>query len=108
MKITNRDNMVITAAHKEPCDENHPYFTVNVEAMFKAARNLSDDAFVLWMYFAKNQNGSCVDLSPDDAAKWGVKRSSFDRLMDELTKLGYIKDLGRDIFIFYENPENHK
>lgn len=52
MKITNRD-MVVTAAHKEPCDENHPYCTVNVEAMFKAARNLSDDAFVLWMYFAK-------------------------------------------------------
>ena len=107
MKITDRD-MIITVANKEPCDENHPYFTVNVEAMSEAARNLSDDAFVLWMYFAKNQNGSCVDLSPDDAAKWGVKRSSFDRLMDELTKRGYIKDLGRDIFIFYENPENHK
>ena len=106
MKITNK-NMVVEV-YNEPCDENHPYFTVNVEAMFKAARNLSDDAFVLWMYFAKNQNGSCVDLSPDDAAKWGVKRSSFDRLMDELTKLGYIKDLGKDVFIFYENPENHK
>ena len=107
MKITNRD-MVVTAAHKKPCDENHPYCTINVEATFKAARNLSDDAFKLWCYFAKNQDGCSVKLSLTDAAKWGFKKGSFYKAMDELTKLGYIKDLGRDVFIFYENPENHK
>lgn len=37
---------------KEPCDENHPYATINVEAMEKAARELSDDAFKLWCYLA--------------------------------------------------------
>ena len=51
MKITNR-NMVVTA-HKEPCDENHPYATINTEAMRKAAQNLNRGAFKLWMYFAK-------------------------------------------------------
>lgn len=50
MKITNR-NMVVLV-HNEPCDENHPYCTINVEAMFKAARNLSEDAFKLWCYLA--------------------------------------------------------
>lgn len=57
MKITNR-NIVVTA-HKEPCDENHPYATINTEAM------------------------------------------------DELTKRKYIEDLGRDVFIFYENPNSN-
>lgn len=107
MKITNRDNMVITAAHKEPCDENHPYCMINKEAMFKAARNLSDDAFKLWMYFAKNPDGCSVKISLNDAAKWGFKKGSFYKEMDELTKLGYIRDLGRDVFIFCENPSSN-
>ena len=107
MKITNRNNMVVEV-HNEPCDENHPYVMIDVEATFKAARNLSDDAFKLWMYFAKNPDGCSFKLSLIDAAKWGFKRGSFYKAMDELTKLGYIRDLGRDVFIFYENPENHK
>lgn len=98
--------MVVTVC-KEPCDENHPYATINVEAMEKAARNLSDDAFMLWVYFAKNQDGCYVDLSPDDAVKWGVKRSSFDKSMDELTKLGYIRDLGGNVLTFCDNPSSN-
>lgn len=50
MKITNR-NMVVLV-HKEPRDENHPYATINVKAMEKAARELSGDAFKLWCYLA--------------------------------------------------------
>lgn len=107
MKITNRNNMKVFI-QKEPCDENHPYATIDVEAMRQAARNLSDDAFKLWMYFAKNPDGCSFKLSLIDAAKWGFKKGSFYKAMDELTKPGYIRDLGRDVFIFYENPENHK
>lgn len=50
MKITNKK--MIVEVHKEPCDKNHPYATINVEAMRKAAQNLSDDAFKLWCYLA--------------------------------------------------------
>lgn len=49
MKITNKKIVVV---HKEPCDENHPYATIDVEAMRKAAQNLSGDAFKLWCYLA--------------------------------------------------------
>lgn len=51
MKITNKDNMVVFV-HKEPCDENHLYATIDVEAMRKAAHDLSGDAFKLWCYLA--------------------------------------------------------
>lgn len=46
MKITNRNKMKVFV-QKEPCDENHPYATINVEAMRKAAH-----AFKLWCYLA--------------------------------------------------------
>lgn len=105
MKITNR-NMVVTA-HKEPCDENHPYATINTEAMRKAAQNLNRGAFKLWMYFAKTPKGRSMVLSLDDAANWGFKAESFYEAMDELTKRKYIRDLGRDVFIFYENPSSN-
>lgn len=51
MKITNKDNMTVLV-HREPCDENHPYATIDVEAMRKAAQDLSGDAFKLWCYLA--------------------------------------------------------
>ena len=50
MKITNKKKIVVV--HNEPCDENHPYATINVEAMRKAAQDLSGDAFKLWCYLA--------------------------------------------------------
>lgn len=106
MKITDRNNMVVRV-HNEPCDENHPYCMINMEAAGKAVQNLSGGAFRLWMYFAKNPKGHTVKLSLDDAAKWGIKESSFYESMDELTKRGYIRDLGRDVFIFYENPRSN-
>lgn len=106
MTITNKD-MIVTAAHKEPCDKNNSYCTFSVEAFKKAVRELSGNAFKLWMYFAKNQDGCSVEMSLTDAAKWGFKKGSFYKAMDELTKLGYIRDLGRDVFIFYENPSSN-
>ena len=106
MKITNGDNMAVLV-HKEPCDKNHPYCMINMEAAGKAVQNLSEDAFKLWCYFAKNPKGHNMVLSLDDAAKWGIKESSFYESMDELTKRKYISDLGRDVFIFYENPNSN-
>lgn len=50
MSITNKKMAV--EVHKELCDENHPYVTIDVEAMYKAAQNLSADEFKLWVYLA--------------------------------------------------------
>lgn len=51
MKISNRDNMTVFV-RKEPCDENHTYATIDVDAMRQAAHDLSGDAFKLWCYLA--------------------------------------------------------
>ena len=102
MKITNRDMVVFI--RKEPRDENNTIFTVNVEAACEAIETLSENAYNLWCYFASSPKGRSMILSLDDVAKRGFKESSFYESMDELAKRGYISDLGRDVFIFYENP----
>lgn len=49
MSITNKK---IVEIHKEPCNENNPYCTINLEAMSKAAHDLSGEAFKQWCYLA--------------------------------------------------------
>ena len=92
---------------KEPLDENYPFLAVNAEAACEAIENLSEDAYRLWCYFANNPKGRSFVLTLDDLAERRFTESSFYESMDELTKLGYIRDLGRDVFIFYENPNSN-
>lgn len=102
MKITNKNNMVVFV-QKEPCKEDS-IFTVNVEAACEAIETLSENTYNLWCYFASRPKGHNMVFSLDDVAKRGFKESSFYESMDELAKRGYISDLGRDVFIFYEFP----
>ena len=104
MKITNRDMVVFI--RKEPCEKDS-IFVVNVEAACEAIEILSENAYNLWCYFASSPKGRSMILSLDDVAKRGFKESSFYESMDELAKRGYISDLGRDVFIFYENPSSN-
>lgn len=100
MKITNKNNIVVFV-YKEPCEKKDPIFTVNLEAACEAIEILSEDAFRLWTYFDSSPKGHMV-LSLDDVAERRFTESSFYESMDELTKVGYISDLGGDAFIFYE------
>lgn len=45
-------NKKIVEIHKEPCNENNPYCTINLEAMSKAAHDLDGEAFKQWCYLA--------------------------------------------------------
>ena len=101
MSVPNQKKIIIQNA---PCDRNNLYCMINIEALQKAVSELSGVGLALWLYLAKNQNGYSLDLSPADAAKWGIKRSSFYRAEDELTRLGYIKHHKGNVFIFCNNP----
>lgn len=101
MKITNRNSMVVFV-HKELCEKKDPFFAGNVEAAWEAVQILSRDAYKLWCYFDSSPKGRSMVLSLDDVVEWGIKESSFYESMEELIKVGYISDLGRNVFIFYE------
>lgn len=97
-------NQKIIQVQKAPCNKNNLYCTINLEALQQAMSELSGAGLALWLYLSKNQNGYSLELSPADAISWGIKKSSFYRAIDELTKLGYIKYLKGNVFTFYENP----
>lgn len=101
MSVPNQRKIIIQNA---PCDRNNLYCMINIEALQQAMSELSGAGLALWLYLAKNQNGYSMDLSPADAAKYGIKRSSFYRAEDELTRLGYIKHHKGNVFIFCNNP----
>lgn len=101
MSVPNQKKIIIQNA---PCDRNNLYCMINIEALQQAMSELSGAGLALWLYLSKNQNGYSLDLSPADAAKWGIKRSSFYRAEDELTRLGYIKYLKGNVFIFCNKP----
>ena len=97
-------NQKIIQVQKAPCNKNNLYCTINLEALQWAMSELSGAGLALWLYLSKNQNGYSLELSPADATSWGIKKSSFYRAIDELTKLGYIRYLKGNVFAFYENP----
>lgn len=71
MTITNQK------VQKAPCDKNHPCVTIELEAFQKAVSELNGAGLALWCYLVANQDGDSLKLSPADAAKWGITRSSF-------------------------------
>lgn len=97
-------NQKIIQVQKAPCNKNNLYCTINLEALQQAMSELSGAGLALWLYLSKNQNGYSLELSPADATSWGIKKSSFYRAIDELTKLGYIRYLKGNVFTFCENP----
>lgn len=97
-------NQKIIQVQKAPCNKNNLYCTINLEALQQAMSELSGAGLALWLYLSKNQNGYSLELSPADATSWGIKKSSFYRAIDELTKLGYIRYLKGNVFAFCENP----
>ena len=77
----------------------------NLDALQYAMIDLKGEAFKLWVYIGKNQNGYTFALSKVDAIKWGVgSKSSYDRAVKELIEKGYLVERSKNHFDFYEIP----
>ncbi len=96
---------------KEPCDnscKDNYYTKINLQAMAAAAKNLSGhkaNSFILWCYFAKNQDGYTFDLSNRAALEqFGIKKDAYDKAVDTLKKEGYLIPQGGNRYLFQERP----
>lgn len=81
------------------CKEN--YFTeCNLNSLRKALKELSPNAFKLYMYFAKNQDGYTFALSRADVMNaTNISASTYTRAINEMMEKGYlVQSKGR----FYE------
>lgn len=88
-------------------DATHPYTEQSIEAMAHAARELSGDRFKVWMYLSKNRDDFVLELSQKDLLKWGVKKDTYQRAVNDLIELGYLVQINqeRNEWKFEEYPE---
>ena len=70
--------------------------------MQNASMNLKDGAFKLWLYLAKNQNNEKWILSQKEREKWGIKKDSYYRGIEQLKEKKYLVEVGDSEFDFYE------
>lgn len=70
--------------------------------MQNASMNLKDGAFKLWLYLAKNQNNEKWILSQKACEKWGIKKDSYYRGIEQLKEKKYLIEVGDSEFDFYE------
>lgn len=95
----------IVKVHKEVCNKENLYATINLEAMSKSAMDLDAGAFKLWVYFAKNQNNYEFALSSKDANDtFGLKKKQYDNAVAELIEKGYLVQVEGLHYTFNEIP----
>lgn len=105
-------NQKTIAISKEACDnkckENH-YSKINLKALQDAIIDLDGNAFKLWVYFAKNQDGYTFALSPIDAIKWGIgSKKTYDRAVKKLIQEKYLVETSKNHYTFYEVSQKEK
>ena len=99
--MTSAPNQKLLAVSKE---ETGKHTILNLNALQRASRDLQGEAFKLWVYLAKNQDGYKFALSMADAISWGIgSKSSYYRGIKELEYKGYLQKSGNR-YIFYELP----
>ena len=91
-------------------DSNHLYATMNIDALQEAMRNLKWSGLKLWLYFNKNQEGYCFELSRQACDEWGIKKDSYYAGIKELQEKGYLVRAyeGGNLYTFYERPCSKK
>lgn len=92
---------------KEQASKDNPYAIYNLNALKTAMLTLKGEAFKLWCYLDKNQNGYTFALSKVDALNWGIgSKSSYDRAVKELIEKGYLVNITGNSYNFYELPKD--
>ena len=87
MSVPNQKNIKIS---KEKCDKNHLYATINLNALQNAMLNLKGEAFKLWVFLSKNQDGYQFELSQKAAEEWGIKKDAYYAAVKKLIEKHFL------------------
>lgn len=106
-----KSNQKTVKVNKELCNKENIYTAINLDALNNAAKVLDGDAFKMWIYFSKNQNGYEFELSSKHAEEtFSFSKRRYDNAIKELTKGGFLVDANIDPnevknrWTFYEIP----
>lgn len=88
-------------------DKEHLYGMFNIEEAQKVAKKLGSGAFVLYMYFQKNQDCYEFALSKEDVSNWGLGKTAYTNAFNLLAANGYLvrKSENSNFYYFHETPE---
>lgn len=110
--MTTVPNQNVVEVHKEPCDKNHIYSTINDKAVRLAMKDLTAHQFQVWFYFAKNQQGYTFAVSPAAALdEYGIKKDTFQNTVRILKEKRYLvpdTKRGANYWIFNEIPKEEE
>lgn len=102
-------NQKYVRIRKEDCDKQHLYATINLKALEAAMRRFSGrnaNAFILWVYFARNRPNYGFALSSAAVEQaTGIKRDAYNNAVKLLREGGYLKPVGNKDSRFYEFVE---
>lgn len=100
-------NQRTISVKKEKCDKNNYYTTINLQALERASKQLSANAFKFWIYLAKNQPNYTFALSKVATLEYcGFGESTYTKVFKELKEYGYLKEYSKDNYNFYEIPQD--
>ena len=97
-------NQNVARINKENCDKSNPYTMNNLSALQLAMNELTGNELKVWLYFAKNQNGFRLEVSPAEAVLWGIPKSSFHKAFTGLKEKGYLVERSNNNYDFYDLP----
>lgn len=101
-------NQDVVEVHKEACNKDNIYATINIKAIQLAMKDLTPAQFQVWLYFAKNQAGYTFAVSPAAALdEFGIKKDTFQKAKQVLKEKGYLVEnlaKGKNHWIFKEIP----
>ena len=83
-------------------------FKLDDRASERALQELSNSAFKMWFYFARNRDGHEMDLYAVDVMnKCTMSRTTYHNAFKELCEKGYLKPVSgkKNYYVFADNPK---
>ena len=106
-QIVTSPNQRTVITHKTKSDAEHLYSVDNLEAVKRAAKELTDRAFKLYVRMNLNQDEYTYALSPKAICEeFGISEGKYRYAVRELIATGYMRqsDEQKNVYHFFENP----
>ena len=100
-------NQKVVKVQKAPADKSNLYSVINIEAAHNAMKDLAETkaGFMLWYYFAENQNGYEFALSSKAVeAATGIKVKAYNSAIAAMIEKGYLVNTKGNYYVFHECP----
>ena len=107
--IQSSPNQKVVKINKTVCNSVNYYAKINKKAMYQAMSRLNGrkaSAFILWCYFASNQDKYEFALSNKAISDTiGMKKDAYDTAVKLLIEEKYLVNISGNRYNFYEIPQ---